>query len=53
MEVVRHVLSGLSEKESAILKLRFGLYDDEEIDREEYALTEEELEGIKNGISLK
>jgi len=53
MDVVRHVLSGLTDKESAILKLRFGLYDEEDVDKVDYEITEEELEGLKNGIALK
>jgi len=53
MEVVRHVLSSLSEKEAAILKLRFGLFDEEEVTSEDYLLTEEEAEDLTNGIPLK
>lgn len=53
MDVVRHVLSGLTEKEAAILKLRFGLFDEEEVEREDYSLTKEEAEDLSNGISLK
>jgi RNA polymerase sigma factor (sigma-70 family) len=53
MEVVRHVLSSLTEKEEAILKLRFGLFDEEEVSKEEYLLTEAEAEDLSNGISLK
>jgi RNA polymerase primary sigma factor len=53
MEVVRHVLSGLTEKEAAILKLRFGLFDEEEVSKEDYCITEEEAENLSNGISLK
>lgn len=53
MEVVRHVLSSLSEKEAAILKLRFGLFDEETVNDDGYLLTEEEAENLTNGISLK
>jgi RNA polymerase nonessential primary-like sigma factor len=53
MDVVRHVLSGLSEKESAILKLRFGLFDDENLDRQEYSISQEEADDLEKGIALK
>lgn len=53
MDIVRCVLSSLSDKESAILKLRFGLFDDSEIDRSEYQITEEEEEQLKTGSALK
>lgn len=54
MDIVRCVLSNLTEKESAILRLRFGLFDDIEVeDREKYALTSDELELIKSGNPLK
>ncbi len=53
MEVVRHVLSSLTEKEEAILKLRFGLFDEEEVSKEGYLLTEAEAEDLSSGISLK
>jgi RNA polymerase primary sigma factor/RNA polymerase nonessential primary-like sigma factor len=50
--IVRSVLSQLSDKESAILRLRFGLFD-EEMSREEYAITEEEAEALRRGEPLK
>ena len=53
MGIVRHVLSTLSEKESAILKLRFGLFDEEEYSSSEYDITKEEEEALKNDIPLK
>jgi RNA polymerase primary sigma factor len=53
MDVVRHVLSGLSEKESAILKLRFGLFDDESLDKHEYSISQEEIDDLEKGIALK
>lgn len=53
LEVVRGVLSSLSEKESAILKLRFGLFDEEEVQKEDYSITQEEQNLLCQGISLK
>lgn len=53
MGIVRDVLSNLSEKESAILRLRFGLFDDLGIDREEYSVTESELTQLQKGQDLK
>lgn len=53
MGIVRHVLSTLSEKESAILKLRFGLFDEEEYSSSEYDITKEEEEALKNDVPLK
>lgn len=52
MNVVRGVLSTLSDKESAILKLRFGLFDDTDIDKSEYSVTEEEISQLENGSPL-
>jgi RNA polymerase sigma factor (sigma-70 family) len=52
MSIVREVLSGLSEKESAILKLRFGLFDEPE-KKEEYQISEEEYFDLQSGIALK
>lgn len=51
MDVVRFVLSKLSDKEAAILKLRFGLYDD--IEPEEYKITLEEIDSMKKGNPLR
>jgi len=53
MDIVRCVLSNLSEKESAILRLRFGLFDDIEVDRDKYTLTSDELEQIRSGNPLR
>jgi RNA polymerase primary sigma factor len=39
--IVQNVLETLSEKESAILRLRFGLFDDN-LDRSEYEMSDEE-----------
>jgi RNA polymerase primary sigma factor len=50
MNIVRCVLSSLTDKEAAILKLRFGLYD--EVEGEEYSITEEEAESLEAGIPL-
>lgn len=50
MGIVREVLSSLSEKESAILKLRFGLFDEEEASMPEYKLSQEEEKNIKSGL---
>jgi DNA-directed RNA polymerase sigma subunit (sigma70/sigma32) len=53
MEIVRQVLSGLSDKESAILKLRFGLFDEVDLEEGEYSITQEEEEDLQSGITLK
>jgi len=53
MNIVRHVLSTLTEKESAILKLRFGLFDEKECSTEDYSISPEEVENIQNGVTLK
>lgn len=50
---VKKVLGTLSDKESAILKLRFGLFDDESLDKKKYKLSQEERENLSKGISLK
>lgn len=52
MNVVKCVLSKLSDKESAILKLRFGLFDEDDIDRNQYVITEEEAESLAKGVPL-
>lgn len=48
--IVKLVLNDLSEKEAAILRLRFGLVEDE--NDEKYSITNDELESIKNGNGL-
>lgn len=53
VDIVRCVLSNLSEKESAILKLRFGLFDDTDIDKTEYSITEQEEYLLRAGNPLK
>jgi RNA polymerase primary sigma factor len=55
MGIVSHVLSSLTEKESAILKLRFGLFDelDTESSSNEYSITHEEELHLKEGIPLR
>ncbi len=53
MGIVRHVLSTLSEKEAAILKLRFGLFDEQEHASPEYDITPEQQRDLEDGISLK
>lgn len=53
MDIVRCVLSNLSDKESAILKLRFGLFDETDVDKTEYAVSEDEVLSLSKGIPLK
>ena len=53
MSIVRSVLSNLSEKEAAILKLRFGLFDELEAENPEYTMTQEELDLLSSGGTLK
>jgi len=53
MEIVRSVLSSLTEKESAILRLRFGLFDDAILEDEEYKLSEEDTISLSQGKPLK
>jgi RNA polymerase sigma factor (sigma-70 family) len=53
MDIVRCVLSNLSDKESAILKLRFGLFDEHEVVDESYRISEEELAALKKGVPLR
>jgi len=47
LNIVQDVLQTLTEKESAILRLRFGLFDDE-INRNEYMFTDQELSTFKS-----
>lgn len=51
MSIVRSVLSRLTDKEAAILKLRFGLFDDEHSD-EEYRITPEDALTLHQGHAL-
>ena len=53
MCIVRGVLSSLSDKESAILKLRFGLFDDAETEKEQFILNESDLDSLQKGETLK
>ena len=53
MDIVRNVLSTLTEKESAILRLRFGLFDEASLTDEDYNITEEEQQQLMKGIPLK
>jgi RNA polymerase primary sigma factor len=52
IDVVSEVLSTLSPKESAVLRLRFGLVDDC-IDQESYPITVNELEALKSGEGMQ
>ena len=52
IDIVRCVLSNLSDKESAILKLRFGLFDDVSED-EDYKITADEAKALSDGIPLR
>lgn len=50
MVIVKKVMSGLSTKEAAILRLRFGLYDD--IETQEFQVTDEQASLIAAGQGL-
>jgi RNA polymerase primary sigma factor len=50
LNIVQRVMSELSTKEAAILRLRFGLHDD--INSEEYQVSNEEAELIASGRGL-
>lgn len=50
MEIVKRVMSNLSTKEAAILRLRFGLHED--ISAENYSVTDAEAEQIATGRGL-
>lgn len=52
MEVARGVLEQLSSKESAILRLRFGLVDDL-LEDDSYNMSSQELEMVASGQGLK
>ena len=49
--IVKKVLSSLSSKEAAILRLRFGLVD-ENASSDEYPITENELNGVLEGRGI-
>jgi DNA-directed RNA polymerase sigma subunit (sigma70/sigma32) len=51
LSITRRVMDELSMKETAILRLRFGLTEDSTND-EEFPVTEEELEGVVAGQGL-
>jgi DNA-directed RNA polymerase sigma subunit (sigma70/sigma32) len=53
MGIVRDVLSSLTEKESAILRLRFGLFDEALLDDDQYKASEEDLLSLSAGVPLK
>lgn len=50
IEIVRKVMNTLSAKEIAILRLRFGLYDD--IEASQYETTEAQRQLISSGVGL-
>lgn len=52
IEIARKVLNSLSTKESAILRLRFGLVDDIINDSETYPITDEEITALMHGKPL-
>lgn len=45
LSIVQNVLETLSEKESAILRLRFGLFD-EEMNTEDYVINNDDIDGL-------
>lgn len=51
MNIVKQVLTSLSDKESAILRLRFGLFDDL-VDNDEYKASPEDIEKLASGSDL-
>ncbi len=51
LEITRHVLSSLSAKEAAILRLRFGLVEDS-TDSKSYPITEKEMIEVMQGKGL-
>ena len=52
MNVVRQVLSSLSDKEGAILKLRFGLFDEVEASEKDYSLNQDDSNRLSEGLPL-
>lgn len=53
LEIARGVLSQLSTKEAAILRLRFGLVDDEANNSNAYPITLEEAAAVMSGVGLR
>ena len=53
MGTVREVLQTLSDKESAILKLRFGLFDEDALDKNDYQITEQEEKALNEGVPIR
>lgn len=51
LEITKQVISQLSPKEAAILRLRFGLVEDQ-TDSESYPITEEEVQRVMSGKGL-
>lgn len=51
-ETVKSVLSNLTDKEAAILRLRFGLFDDAEL-KDQFRLTPEDNETLSRGETLR
>ena len=51
LDIARQVIAELSPKEAAIIRLRFGLVDDE-YNSEKYPITQEEINQVMNGKSL-
>lgn len=51
LQITRYVLSTLSPKEAAIIRLRFGLCEDP-TDGDSYPITEEEMESIMKGKGM-
>jgi RNA polymerase primary sigma factor len=51
-EITKKVISTLSPKEAAIIRLRFGLLEDE-ADSEKYPITESEVQMVKSGKGLR
>jgi RNA polymerase primary sigma factor len=52
LEITKRVLNGLSAKEAAILRLRFGLVEDA-TDSKSYPITSEEMTAVMQGKGLK
>jgi RNA polymerase primary sigma factor len=51
ISIVKRVLSTLTDKEAAILRLRFGLFDDS-LDPGDFEITKEEAELLASGVPL-